>query len=118
MTKRNSKPAFVVFGKKGPRLPHAAWFDLSDALVARWVAQQHRLSLVQVDADVMRKALASLLPWGLTKDGQPMIPAVDHDTLDLLLQLKAEAAAIGEGSTTEDTATETTANGEPPSEAA
>ena len=33
MTKRNNKPAFVVFGKKGPRLPHAAWFDLSDARV-------------------------------------------------------------------------------------
>jgi len=43
MTKRNHKPALVVFGKKGPKLPHAAWFDLSDARVARWVAEQHRL---------------------------------------------------------------------------
>jgi hypothetical protein len=92
---KQTKPALVVFGRKGPKLPHAARFDLSDARVAQWVAEQHRLSLVRVDAEMMRKGLGALPTWGLNKDGQPLIPVVTLETLDLLQALKAEAVATG-----------------------
>jgi len=66
----------------------------------------------------MRKALGALPQWGLNKDGQPLIPVVTQDTLELLQALTAEAAAIGAVNPSEGTTTEATADGEPTAEAA
>jgi hypothetical protein len=96
MSKQN-RPALIVFGKRPRKHPRAVWFAAADAAVARWIAQQHGLSILKATARVINQLGNPVAEWQLSPRGQSMVPTVKSDTFEELKALATEAGTSEEG---------------------
>jgi len=94
-----NRPALIVFGKRGAKRPHAAWFRAANANVAQWVAAYLGFSVVPVDSAPARNLAKLLTEWQFERDGPPILPIVKQEVLEQLDELAADSVAFEEAHT-------------------